>query len=277
MQDARDGESGHGPAGDEGRGYVNIFAPRTSGHSNGHSMFGGDADGSDLDRDAADDPGPGTDDDPFEARLGRLADEVGLSRDLLRAGDGDDADGGMPGSELNVFSAGQSVDDFAASLNLFSDTPESDTGGSGWGEDERGTGRTPGDALARFDLRSRLGDPMGAPAPEEPEPEPQSAAPEAPAEEPYTAEKLAKAAHAKTVEDLIVCSAAWMVLMKGQTKFARRDVLEVFDKLPGDHPTTLEAKIKGFGKAVRNGHLIPISDGVFGISRSDLEEFQRLL
>ncbi len=256
-------------------GYVNIFAPRAAAHTNGRSMFSGDAGEADGYPDAAAETGPAAgDDDPLEARLGRLAEEVGLSRDILRAG-GDYSEGEAPGSGLNIFTSGGDSDDHSESLNLFSDPTESDTRESGGDAYDAGPGRSGDTALTRFDLRSRLADPM-SPPPEEPEPEPEEV-PEVAAAEPYTAEKLAKAAHAKTVEDLIVCSAAWMVLMRGQTKFGRRDVLEVFDKLPGDHPTTLEAKIKGFGKAVRNGHLIAITDGVFGISRSDLEDFQRLL
>ena len=96
-------------------------------------------------------------------------------------------------------------------------------------------------------------------------------------EEGYTAAGLAQRAGAESVPDLMVASAAWMVLIQGQTQFTRREVLGVFDTIPGDHEKTPEARIKGFGKAVRNGHLVAVSEGVYGISRADLEEFQRLL
>lgn len=100
---------------------------------------------------------------------------------------------------------------------------------------------------------------------------------EAPAEEEYTAARLAERAGARTVPELMVASAAWMVLMKGQTSFKRRDVLDVFETIPGEHEKTLEAQIKGFGKAVRNGQLVAVEDGIFGLARPELERYQGLL
>ena len=72
-------------------------------------------------------------------------------------------------------------------------------------------------------------------------------------------------------------AAAWMVLIQGQTTFKRRDVVEVFETIPGEHSKTLEARIKGFGKAVRNGQMIMVEEGVYGLSRTELERFQLLL
>ncbi len=97
------------------------------------------------------------------------------------------------------------------------------------------------------------------------------------AAESYTPADLAERAGARAVPDLMVAAAAWMVLMKGQTRFTRRDVLDVFDTIPGEHEKTPEARIKGFGKAVRNGHLAMIEEGVFGISPADLKRYQELL
>jgi hypothetical protein len=97
------------------------------------------------------------------------------------------------------------------------------------------------------------------------------------ADEGYTAAGLAVTAGAETVADLIVCAAAWMVLLQGQTTFTRHDVIDVFKTIPGEHSKTLEARIKGFGKAVRNGQLIMIEDGVYGLSRIELERFQSML
>jgi len=97
------------------------------------------------------------------------------------------------------------------------------------------------------------------------------------ADEGYTAAGLAQTAGAETVAELMVSAAAWMVLIQGQTTFKRRDVVEVFESIPGEHSKTLEARIKGFGKAVRNGQMIMVEDGVFGLSRTELERFQLLL
>ncbi|MHA1536545.1 MAG: hypothetical protein ACTSUD_03235 [Alphaproteobacteria bacterium] len=96
-------------------------------------------------------------------------------------------------------------------------------------------------------------------------------------DEGYTAAGLAQAAGAETVADLMVSAAAWMVLIQGQTTFTRRDVIEVFMAMPGKHSKSLEARIKGFGKAVRNSHLVMVEDGVFGLSRTELDRFQTLL
>jgi hypothetical protein len=96
------------------------------------------------------------------------------------------------------------------------------------------------------------------------------------ASEPSAAD-LAERAGAGTVPELMVASAAWMVLTQGQTSFTRRDVLDVFETIPGDHENTPEARIKGFGKAVRNGQFVTQSDGIFGLARSELQRFQELL
>jgi len=124
------------------------------------------------------------------------------------------------------------------------------------------------------DWRNMLAD-AGSGAGEQ-SPETDEAASEA-AEQSYTAAGLAERAGAQAVPDLMVAAAAWMVLIKGQTQFTRREVLDVFDTIPGEHEKTPESRIKGFGKAVRNGHLVMIEEGVFGIARSDLERFQSLL
>ncbi|MHA1529265.1 MAG: hypothetical protein ACTSVG_09600 [Alphaproteobacteria bacterium] len=97
------------------------------------------------------------------------------------------------------------------------------------------------------------------------------------ADEGYTAAGLAQAAGAETVAELMVTAAAWMVLIQGRTTFTRRDVIEVFETIPGEHSKTLEARIKGFGRAVRNSQLVMVEDGVFGLSRTELERFQLLL
>jgi hypothetical protein len=97
------------------------------------------------------------------------------------------------------------------------------------------------------------------------------------ADEGYSAAGLAQTAGAETVAELMVSAAAWMVLLQGQTTFTRREVTDVFETIPGEHSKTLEARVKGFGKAVRNGQLIMVEDGVFGLSRTELERFQSLL
>lgn len=97
------------------------------------------------------------------------------------------------------------------------------------------------------------------------------------ADDPHSVAGIAKLAGAETVADMVVSAAAWMVLLKGQTTFSRRDVLDAFDQIPGDHPKTLEARIKGFGKAVRNRQIVMVKDGTFRMSSREIERFQNLL
>ena len=59
-------------------------------------------------------------------------------------------------------------------------------------------------------------------------------------------------------------------LFEYRHEVTRREVMEVFDTIPGDHPKTLEARIKGFGKLVRSGTLILIDDGVFAMAQNEM-------
>ena len=97
------------------------------------------------------------------------------------------------------------------------------------------------------------------------------------ADEGYTAAGLAKAAGAETVAEFMISAAAWMVLLQGQTTFSRHEVIDVFETIPGKHGKSLEVRIKGFGKAVRDGHLVAIDDDRYGLSETELELFQSLL
>ncbi|MEM6666876.1 MAG: hypothetical protein AAF638_10780, partial [Pseudomonadota bacterium] len=114
---------------------------------------------------------------------------------------------------------------------------------------------------------------MGAPG------EPSDADPEddLPLAEGLSAADLAERSGASAVVDLLASSAAWLTLAQKKPRFTRREVMEVFDTLPGDHPRTLEARIKGFGKLVRSGTLILIDDGVFAMAQSAREKYQASL
>lgn len=88
---------------------------------------------------------------------------------------------------------------------------------------------------------------------------------------------LARSAGATTVPELLGAAAAWLSVIKGQNRFARRDVMAVFDEIPGDHARSLEARIKGYGKLVRNGVLVLVDDGMFALSEDERERFKDLL
>jgi hypothetical protein len=89
--------------------------------------------------------------------------------------------------------------------------------------------------------------------------------------------ELAERAGSTEVTDLLAASAAWLTLAQGHTRFTRREVMEVFENLPGEHPRTLEARIKGFGQLVRSGTLVLADQGLFAISERELDRYRRLI
>ncbi len=112
--------------------------------------------------------------------------------------------------------------------------------------------------VARFGEATRLGTP---------EPEAEAAA-ETQAASGRDAADFAQDAKAETVPELLAAAAAYLTIEKKQTRFTRRDVMDVFDKIPGDQPRSLEARIKGFGRLVREGTLVLVEDGVFAMSQT---------
>jgi hypothetical protein len=92
-----------------------------------------------------------------------------------------------------------------------------------------------------------------------------------------SAAALAARAGATDVADLLAVSAAWLTLAGGRPRFSRREVMEVFEMLPGEHPRTLEARIKGFGKLVRSGTLMLVEDGAFAMPPRERERFRALI
>ena len=51
-----------------------------------------------------------------------------------------------------------------------------------------------------------------------------------------SAAEFAEMSGAETVADLLAASAAWLTLSGDKPRFSRREVMDVFDTLPGDHP-----------------------------------------
>ena len=88
---------------------------------------------------------------------------------------------------------------------------------------------------------------------------------------------LANRAGCDSVSDLLAASAAWLTLAQNKTRFSRREVMDVFETIPGDHPRTLEARIKGYGRLVRSGMLVLVDDGVFAIAQTERDRFQTIL
>jgi len=279
-------EESHEPEAEEDAepAYVNIFTP-----------------GAHADVDAGDGPGAGLLDaaaatDAADSDLYAVAEDgpedAPPARDIF-ADTGEGAGGGVFADPLAANTGAEPVDeDEDDPVNLFEAPDQADESGDepdDSGPRDLGPGDT-GNVFASVDPEDAGSEDAGEDAQEEPgEPDEESERVESlfgrtedqpevvEADEGYTAAGLARTADAETVADLMVSAAAWMVLIQGQTTFTRRDVIEVFETIPGEHPKTLEARIKGFGKAVRNSQLIMVEDGVYGLSRTELERFQRLL
>ncbi|MEM7212008.1 MAG: hypothetical protein AAF479_08955 [Pseudomonadota bacterium] len=118
---------------------------------------------------------------------------------------------------------------------------------------------------------------MGAPGePEALEPEPQEPIP-ALSSGIDSAGDLAARAGSESVSDLLAASAAWLTLAEGKARFSRREVMDVFEKIEGDHPRTLEARIKGYGRLVRSGMLVLVDDGVFAMAQTERDRFKTIL
>jgi hypothetical protein len=245
--------------GTPGPAYVNIFAAR-GGAADRRAGDDGEASARKLrDTSGASDADPADDLEPeTQERLRDIfADTVGdPDGSLFADSDGSDENDDRP---LNLFAR--------------SEDRTGDTGGTGdtmfgafelRGDSAPGAGEHGAGIGAGQTEQSDFGDGGSAAAPEG-------------VDESYTVAGLVQAASATTVPDMMICSAAWMVLLQGKVSFTRREVLDVFDQIPGDHEKTLEARIKGFGKATRNGQLVAVEDGLFGLSQEELERFERLL
>ena len=88
---------------------------------------------------------------------------------------------------------------------------------------------------------------------------------------------LAERSNASSVADQLSAAAAWLTLAKGKSRMTRREVMEVLEKIPAEHPRALADRIKGFGKLVRSGSLILIDDGVFAMAQAERDRFQQLI
>jgi hypothetical protein len=282
-------EAGSDAEPDAGTGFVNIFAP------GGYAAEAHDEGGADevdtgsgpSETGGEDTPEPDEeeltgDGDPFAARLQQVASEAsdttetdpfaadedvaedGPTRDIFAEPD-DSTDDNIfadPMAANTGTEPDEGADEGEAPVNFFSATDSSEEATGPDNSEDDLVLESGDDELDRGEALFGLSD-------DQPEAEE--------IDEGYTAAGLAQTAGAETVAEMMVTAAAWMVLIQGQTTFSRRDVVDVFQTIPGEHSKTLEARIKGFGKAVRNEQLIMVEDGVFGLSRTELERFQGLL
>ena len=92
-----------------------------------------------------------------------------------------------------------------------------------------------------------------------------------------SAAALAASAGAISVPELLAASAAWLTIAENTDRFTRRQVMGVFDTIPGDHPRTLEARIRGYGELVRNKTVVLVDDGYFALSDAERERYRQVM
>ena len=92
-----------------------------------------------------------------------------------------------------------------------------------------------------------------------------------------SAAELAQRLQATSVPELLTAAAAWLTLVGEKPEFTRREMMTIFQALPGDHPRSMEARVKGYGSLVRSGTLVLVDDGVFRLARRDRKRIYDVL
>ncbi len=83
-----------------------------------------------------------------------------------------------------------------------------------------------------------------------------------------TLDNFARKVGAASLPELLEASAAYVTIVSGQPRFSRASILNMVDELSNERSYTQEARIKSFGKLLRNGSILRVEDGKFAISHS---------
>ncbi len=83
-----------------------------------------------------------------------------------------------------------------------------------------------------------------------------------------TLDNFARKVGAASLPELLEASAAYVTIVSGQPRFSRASILNMVDELSDERSYTQEARIKSFGKLLRNGSILRVEDGKFAISHS---------
>lgn len=178
-------------------------------------------------------------------------------------------DGGDGGAETNLFAPADA--EGGLGINLFDDhAPEEGAGASAAAPEEGPDSDDAPIAPGAFRRLDRFNPHAPAEPDEEDLPPPRSFAD-------VSAEELAKRARAEAPAELMAAAAAWLTVVRGHGSFTKREVLELFEALPGDHPRTAEVKVKGFGRLVRNGQVKLGDDQRFRLTEAERDRYEALL
>ncbi|MXU65530.1 hypothetical protein [Oceanomicrobium pacificus] len=85
---------------------------------------------------------------------------------------------------------------------------------------------------------------------------------------------FARKVGAANLPELLEASAAYMTIVSGQHQFSRSSVIRMIDQMSGEKNYSPEARIKSFGKLVRNGTILRGEDGQFSISDAALFSYE---
>jgi hypothetical protein len=81
-------------------------------------------------------------------------------------------------------------------------------------------------------------------------------------------ESFAKKVGAASLPELLEASAAYTTIVKGRTRFSRAHIMSMLEEVSEEKNYTQEARIKSFGKLLRNGTIVRVEDGQFSISHA---------
>jgi hypothetical protein len=88
-----------------------------------------------------------------------------------------------------------------------------------------------------------------------------------------SAHELSWKANAHSGPEQVLCAAAWLTFVKRQPRFSRKEVFEVVDGIPSETPRNLEARIKGFGRLVREGEMLQLDPTTFAMGEEAMARY----
>lgn len=83
-----------------------------------------------------------------------------------------------------------------------------------------------------------------------------------------TAEGFARAVHAETLGDYLEAAAIYLVIVKGEASFSRRDVMAALTEMRAEREFSKNARLKTFRRLLTTGALRRVEDGLYAVSET---------
>ncbi|MEM6421298.1 MAG: hypothetical protein AAF698_01830, partial [Pseudomonadota bacterium] len=88
---------------------------------------------------------------------------------------------------------------------------------------------------------------------------------------PMTAQALAWKMEAHKPDDQLIAAGAFLTFVEKKPRFARKEIFEVLDSIPGEIVRNLEVRIKNFGRLTRDGVFVQLETDSFTLSDEQLD------